>query len=312
MIEARGVTRGHTLDGVAVVTAFDQLPGYRWAALVAMPRDEALGADKRTIVLVFTFGAALLTAAVLLALRMGRWIAQPVEIVAHAASEWVAGRPANFPTKTGMAEMDGLSRAFAAALRAVEERDERQRLLINELNHRVKNTLATVQAVALHTRSSASSIGDYHLSLEGRVIAMSRAHELLTRSAWECAELGELARETLSAFAGSQLRIHGPIAHVGPTDALNLALILYELATNAAKHGALSADGGHVELSWRRIADQTRVCWKESGGPPVAPPTRKGFGSRLITRATKDLQPSELNFAPSGLHCEFTLPTRAA
>ena len=308
----RGVLRTHTLDGIPVITAFEELPGYGWSALVAMPREEALGASRRAIALALAGGGLLLTLAVLLALRMGRQIARPVQTVAQAASDWVAGRPANFPSNTGLAETDGLSHAFASALHAVEVRDERQKLLINELNHRVKNTLATVQAVAVHTRGGASSVDDYYAALEGRVIAMSSAHELLTRSSWEGAELGELARQTLSAFMGPQLKIDGPPAQVGPTDALNLALILYELATNASKHGALSTPQGRVQLSWRKISGATRVTWRETGGPSVAPPTHKGFGSRLISRATQQLQPSELSYAADGLRCEFTVHARGA
>jgi two-component sensor histidine kinase len=161
--------------------------------------------------------------------------------------------------------------------------------------------------VALHTRSGAGTVEEFHDALEGRVIAMSRAHELLTQADWEGAELGELARQTLSAFAGPQLRIWGPELQVGPTDALNLALVLYELATNAAKHGALSTEAGQVTLTWRRAEKGTRICWCEVGGPPVSPPTRKGFGSRLIGRAAHDLQPSTLSYAVEGVRCELTV-----
>ena len=306
----RGVIRSQTLDGIPVITAFDQTQGYGWSAIVAMPREEALGADEVTVVLALVAGVLLLTIAVLLALRIGRQIAGPVERVAAAASEWEAGRAADFSTRTGLQETDGLSRAFASALTAVRERDERQKLLINELNHRVKNTLATVQAVAQHTRKVSSSVGAYHAALEGRVIAMSCAHELLTRSAWEGAELGELARQTLSAFINPQLTIAGPPAQVGPTEALNLALVLYELATNASKHGALSTAAGRVTLSWEQRGDETHVTWRESGGPSVAQPRHNGFGSRLIARATRDLQPSSFSYAPEGVSCEFTVKRR--
>lgn len=307
-----GVARGLKIEGTPVVAAFDQLPGYGWTAAVAMPRDEALGAVRQAMLLGLIVGALLLAAAVLFALRIGRQIARPVETVATAASDWVAGRPASFPTHTGLAETDGLSRAFESALAAVKDRDERQKLLMNELNHRVKNTLATVQAVALNTRSGAATVEDFHDALEGRVIAMSRAHELLTQADWHGAPLGELARQTLSAFAGPQLKIEGPELRLGPTDALNLALILYELATNASKHGALSNEAGEVTLKWRRLDGLARICWSEAGGPPVSPPTRKGFGSRLIGRAMRDLQPSDFSYAAEGVRCEFTVRVQAA
>ena len=310
--EHRTVLRTRTLDGIPGIAAYDWLPAYGWTAVVAMPRDEAVGDVQRAMLLVVVIGALMLTVAVLLALRMGRRIAEPVETVAHAASEWVGGGGANFPLATGLSETDGLSRAFASALEVVEQRDAQQKLLMNELNHRVKNTLATVQAVALHTRAGAVSTEEYHAALEGRVIAMSQAHEILTRTAWEGAELGDLARDTLSAFAGPQLKIHGPRAALSPTDALNLALVFYELATNAAKHGALSTPQGEVELSWRNLplpggGCETRISWRETGGPPVRAPSRKGFGSRLIGRATRDLKPSKMEYAPEGVRCDLTL-----
>ncbi|CAN7211388.1 sensor histidine kinase [Phenylobacterium sp. LjRoot219] len=308
----RGVVRSLKIGKLQVMAAFDKLPAYGWSAAVAMPRDEAFGAVRQAMLMGVIIATLLLTAAVVFALRIGRRIAQPVETVAQAANEWVAGGSPSFPTATGLVETDHLSAAFASALKAVEDRDQRHRLLINELNHRVKNTLATVQSIAMHTRKTAGSVSDYHDALEGRVVAMSKAHEILTRTEWKGAELGVLAREALDAFAGPQLRIEGPPTQVGPTDALNLALVLYELATNASKHGALSEPGGQVSLSWTPQDEGTRVSWVESGGPPVVPPTRDGFGSRLIRRATVALQPSNLIFAPEGLRCEFTVHSPVA
>jgi len=303
----RGVVPDLKIGELRVITAFDDVPAFGWTAAVAMPRDEAVGALRQAILMGVIIGLLLLTAAVVFALRIGARIAEPVESVADAAGEWVAGGSPQFPTSTGLAETDDLSRAFDSALREVEVRDSRQRLLINELNHRVKNTLATVQSIAMHTRKTAGTVAEYHEALEGRVVAMSRAHEILTRTEWKGAELGLLARDALDAFAGPQLTIDGPPTQVGPTDALNLALVFYELATNASKHGALSVPGGHVTLSWRPRDGQTRISWVESGGPPVTPPNRDGFGSRLIRRATEALQPSSFTFAPEGVRCELTV-----
>jgi two-component sensor histidine kinase len=303
----RGVIRSRTLDGIPTISAFDQLPGSNWAVIVAMPRNEPMLAARRTLLIGLGLGGLLLAMGVLLALRLARRIARPVVSLSRAAEAWVEGRPASFPTETGLPETDSLSRAMAAAMAQVREHDSRQRLLINELNHRVKNTLATVQAVAQHTRRGAADVDSFYTALEGRVIAMSRAHELLTRSDWEGAELGELARQTLKPFEGPRLVITGAPAQVAPTDALNLALVLFELATNAAKHGALSAAGGQVELSWSRVDGLVQVRWVERGGPPVSPPSRPGFGSRLIARAVHDLQPSRYDLDPAGVRCELTL-----
>lgn len=113
-------------------------------------------------------------------------------------------------------------------------------------------------------------------------------------------------------FAGPRLRISGPSVLVDPTDTLNLSLILYELATNAVKYGALSGDAGTVDLSWVCDGDQVRIRWTEAGGPAVVAPKRQGFGSRLINRARETLQPSEYHHDTAGVRCSLTLQARRA
>ncbi|HEY8380638.1 MAG TPA: sensor histidine kinase, partial [Microvirga sp.] len=196
-----------------------------------------------------------------------------------------------------------------------------QRLLINELNHRVKNTLATVQSIATQTLRNAGSVGEAREAFESRLMALSRAHDVLTRENWDGADLTEIVEQAVSPYAASgeeRLHVRGPRVRLSPRRALALAMGLQELATNAAKYGALSRHGGAVRINWSVDggSDGPRLAlgWEESGGPPVTPPTRKGFGSRLIERSlAQDLDATvRIDFAPTGLVCSIDLPLKAA
>ena len=168
--------------------------------------------------------------------------------------------------------------------------DEQRVLLINELNHRVKNTLATVQSLAMQTLRNTERSADARELFESRLTALSRAHDVLTRESWEGAELRQVASRALEPFTAQDGRvsIKGPNVWLTPKQALALSMTLHELATNATKYGALSNDAGTVQVNWTVVPfDGTReleLTWNEQGGPPVSPPTRKGFGTRLIQR----------------------------
>ena len=183
--------------------------------------------------------------------------------------------------------------------------EERQHLMNRELAHRVKNSLAVIQAMVRHTLRSAASPQAFATAFEGRLHAMSTSHNLLTASQWEGAELGELVREQLapSIVGADRLALSGPSIKLPPGLATSLGLVLHELSTNAAKYGALSAPGGKVHVSWSvHGTGRTRelqLDWRESGGPTVVPPREKGFGSTLIEYSGKVTQ----TFDPEGLHC---------
>jgi PAS domain S-box-containing protein len=184
--------------------------------------------------------------------------------------------------------------------------EEHQRLLINELNHRVKNSLATVQAIAFQTLRGETSLAEARAGFEARLIALSKAHNLLTEQNWERAALARVVRDAVEHLGGERrFAISGPAVWLSPRAALALALALHELGTNAAKYGALSADGGGVVIGWTAEAGQLRLEWKERNGPPVAAPARRGFGSRLIEQGLGgDLGgEARIAFEPDGLRC---------
>jgi PAS domain S-box-containing protein len=187
-----------------------------------------------------------------------------------------------------------------------------QRLLINELNHRVKNTLATVQSLAHQTAAGGRTAEQIAQLLEGRLMALSAAHNVMNRENWEAADLSAIIREALRPFkdpGGFQIAMSGPSVRIGPQAALAVALAAHELATNAVKYGALSTAEGAVVVKWRRRGSSSVAFeWREHGGPPVGQPTHRGFGTRLLAGLTPDLgAAAQLEFRPDGLVCRLAI-----
>lgn len=215
---------------------------------------------------------------------------------------------------------DGAGRIIGASkvARDIGERkraQEVQRLLVDELSHRIKNTLATVQAIAQQTLRHAPDQATFVQSFNGRIQALARAHGLLTGNSFQSAEIGEIAREQLAIEGWDSSRVHwrGPALHLPAQPALHLSLVLHELGTNARKHGALSTNRGRVDIRWSVDRQTTppmlRLTWEESGGPKVEPPSRRGFGSTLIERSLlAHGGVVNLSFAPSGFTCTLALP----
>jgi two-component sensor histidine kinase len=199
-----------------------------------------------------------------------------------------------------------------------ERAQQRQLLLIHELNHRVKNLLAMVQAIAAQTLSNAATPEEAQQALDLRLHALARAHDVLTREGWHGADLTDIivgAVAPYEASAGLRVRTSGPPVRLEPQAAVTLAMVLHELATNAVKYGALSAEEGWVNLDWTTASTpdglDLRLVWAEHGGPPVRPPRRKGFGARLIARSLAAEQGSaELIYAPEGVQCRMALIVR--
>jgi len=208
-------------------------------------------------------------------------------------------------------------------VRDISERREAERMrqhLVRELDHRVKNTLATVQAVADQTMFMSESLHEFGSRFRGRLAALGRIHDAMTENRWEGLELARLVNLSVGPFTGESGRIvaDGPSAQLSNEAARSLGMVLHELATNAGKYGALSEPDGSVAIDWcveqpdgsRRIT----ITWLERGGPPVEPPTRRGFGRRLIEESiAHELRGRvSLTFAPTGVCCEieFSLASR--
>jgi PAS domain S-box-containing protein len=193
-------------------------------------------------------------------------------------------------------------------LTEMKQAEELQRLLLGELNHRVKNTLATLQAISAQTLRTARDLPSAREALDRRICAMAQAHDLLTLRAWTGANLTDVVMRALDAFTAAQVKMSGAAVDVSPKHALALSLALHELATNATKYGALSCPEGRVSVQWGVQEGMLHLDWEESGGPAVAPPTQKGFGSRLLEELVpRDLDgDTKLNCDVSGVRCSIT------
>ncbi|WP_344708026.1 HWE histidine kinase domain-containing protein [Sphingomonas swuensis] len=183
-----------------------------------------------------------------------------------------------------------------------------------ELDHRVKNTLANISALISQTSRSADSLTDFATGLNRRIQSMAKAHSLLTKSRWEGVSLMNLIREEMDHFGdsdGGVTLVGGPEVVLSPKAALSLSLALHELVTNAAKYGALSSAGGRVTVRWDLTPEAgLALQWRETGGPAVQPPSRKGFGTTLIQRALsmETGGRSQVRFEPAGVECDISLP----
>ncbi|MGY6156303.1 PAS domain-containing sensor histidine kinase [Paraburkholderia graminis] len=198
-----------------------------------------------------------------------------------------------------------------------KQAESRQKMLIDELNHRVKNTLATVQSLATQTARHAASVEEFVGAFESRLLSLARAHELLAKRHWQDAPLETLVREITSPLTGAMQEraiIAGPAITVTPRIALNLTMCINELLTNAAKYGSLGAADGSLAIRWdlrpAEGGNTLDISWLERGGPPVTPPQHRGFGTRLIERCiARDLGGQvELSFQDEGLRCRLAIP----
>jgi light-regulated signal transduction histidine kinase (bacteriophytochrome)/ActR/RegA family two-component response regulator len=204
-------------------------------------------------------------------------------------------------------------RRIEAASRERAKAHDRDRLLMAELDHRVKNTLANIQALVTQSSRSAESLTLFVEGLDRRIHSMAKAHSLLTQSRWEGVSVDGLLREELDAYGPvpGVVSLDGADAVLTPKSALALSLALHELATNAAKFGSLTAVAGRVAVRWHiRDDGGLGLSWTETNGPRVAPPTRRGFGSRLIERALalETGGRATIHYKPSGVVCDIVLP----
>ena len=205
--------------------------------------------------------------------------------------------------------------ALVTDMTARKRAEDARELLHAELDHRVKNALATVSAVVAHTQEGSRSVAIFAAALKGRIRSMATTHELLSAGRWQGISFTELVRRELAPYASrNNTQMHGPEVILEPEAGLAMAMVLHELATNAAKYGALSTKVGHVMVTWERRPHgqppDLILNWKEFGGPPVARPEKSSFGTSTI----RDLIPYEfggkvyLTLAPEGVQCRIELP----
>ncbi len=315
-VRNEGVLLSQTLDGTPTLSAFSRSQTSGWTFVVGVPRVELSRANWSSVGLLSLASALLLALGAAVALVFSRDISAAVrglavDAKAVAAGEVVPLRPDRF---VEIAEVRAALHDSAVQLRAREAEEQRahqrQQLMINELNHRVKNTLFTVQSLArqsLGRPADTPGLGAFN----ERLMALARAHDLLTQSAWEGADLKEILEETLEPYIERTV-LAGPPAALSPNAALALSMVFHELGTNAVKYGALSTPEGNVTVVWHvdpNARHRLTLHWEERGGPTVQPPSRAGFGSRLIAASLKSDLAGEarIDYRPTGLVCVLTL-----
>ena len=194
------------------------------------------------------------------------------------------------------------------SLQRLKSANALEKRLNAELQHRMKNTLAIVQGMIRQTSKRYDDPVEFQHALNGRIMALSSAHDLLSVGRWEMCELPLLAQRAVAPFQdGARIAVHGPACSLAPDSCVSLVLALHELATNAFKYGSLSQPGGTVELTWRDLGDKVCLRWIERDGPPVTPPTRRGMGSMLLS-GQKGLEGVSHRFMPQGVECDITVP----
>jgi PAS domain S-box-containing protein len=199
---------------------------------------------------------------------------------------------------------------------ARKQDDRRMELLIDELNHRVRNTLAIVNAIATQTMKHTPSVLEFRHAFGGRIAALAKTHTLLATKRWKASTLHELIVQQLEPYVRDRpaaVSIGGPRLLVHPKPALTLSLVMHELAANAAKYGALSAPTGRIEIGWQITPERRlRLTWQEAGGPPVAQPSRRGFGSQLVefNIAHEFGGEATVDYRPAGIEYVLTIPLK--
>lgn len=219
------------------------------------------------------------------------------------------------PVSDSQGRIMGASK-IARDITSRRESEQLRHTLMNEIRHRMQNSLATVLAIARQTFRNVEGAEEACKTFEARLMALSKGHTLLTAESWNSVALNDIVAQPLAAFGADRFEIDGPDTSLSPRATLGLTLVLHELATNAAKYGALSDPSGIVKIKWVLEDSEPKrlsLRWRETGGPPVTPPSHKGFGSSLITSALlaeTDSQTS-INYDPAGVICEVSLPVNS-
>jgi two-component sensor histidine kinase len=291
--------------GIPTYTSLLRSSQSGWSVNLAVPREVIDGPLHRTVewivaLTLFTFALGLALARIV----ARRFLHEFSDLERYVGSLRSGATEPNIGT---IAEVNRMKKVLYRVGRELADMLKQQKALLDEINHRVKNTLGTVQSIARLSRASSKDVEQYATAFEGRLLALSEAYNLLTENNWVGASLEAVVKRTLAPFAGSErLEISGPDVMLAPKTALAMSAILQELATNAAKYGAFSAPSGKLKVCWTIGASGVvDLTWAEREGPPVKTPTRRGFGTRMIASAFGDGAgwSVKLDFDPLGLRC---------
>jgi two-component sensor histidine kinase len=314
--DANGATIGP--EGDRIVYAVRKSFNTGWHAAAWVPASVVEAPLWKSISLLLVEAGALVALTGLLAFWFARGVSRPILALADRARALGHGEAVK-PLNSRISEANEVSAALAAASNERRESEDQIRFLMRELSHRAKNQLAIVTAMARRTGDTSGTMEEFQAVFSDRLLALSRSMDLLVKQNWNGVVLSELVAAQLHPFETgerSRIVIEGPRVQLNADVAQNIGLVLHELATNAAKYGALSVPGGKVSVRWGPIPTDPgvfRISWVESGGPPVGPQSRTGFGSFVIQRAVTQALGGDVSheFDPSGVTWTLDIATQA-
>ena len=310
---SEGYVQNISQEGTPLYSAFTNLADSGWTVSIGASVATLEAPFRKSIWLLGMTSIAMLLLSVILATLASRAIVRPMDALARGSTALLRKDRLIFK-RTGLREVDVTISAFEIASSAIIEREEHHIILVNELNHRVKNTLAIVQAVALMAKQTAKTVGEYSASLTSRIVSLAQTHDLLTEKSWDVIELREILLNELKPFESldkNRIGVIGAKALLRSREAVAVGMIVHELATNAAKYGALSGDAGRLTISWAPDGpDSVLFNWTEIDGPPVTTPSKTSFGTKLISMLAADLSMNvRTQFATTGLCFSMSIPT---
>ncbi len=308
IIDTLGAKMGNDLIEASTVSS---LSG--WTTTLAVPNAVIVRPIMRSWLLLISAGTLLLLFSVMLGIVFGRRIAAPILQLSEQAEAIGKGEPA-MTISTDIAEIGVVSKVLAQASRERREAEEQNRFLMREMTHRAKNQYALIAAIARRAAKESSDTTQFLATLSEALSSLARSADLLAGRGWESAMLADLVATQLKAFGagGDQISLAGPDVEMNPTAAQTIGLALHELATNAAKYGALSNEIGQVHITWS-LAEELQLTWRESGGPTVVEPKHVGFGTLVTQKMTsRGLSGTvDMAYAPSGVVWTLTAPRDA-
>jgi len=281
--EREGVFENVSMEGVPLFSAHKQTEAADWSVSIGAPKGALTSAFRESVLITFTLVLLAMFVSAAVAITVARAIVRHTRSLVEGADAMLANKQFQ-PTQTGVLEIDRALLAFSQGADQLIERQKTQDLMLKELSHRMQNTLAVIQALAVTAAKDCDDVNDFVRSFTNRLSGIARANSVLTSTTWRGASLSELLKQALVPYADDYRRIElkGPQVWVPAKEALYLALTFHELATNAGKYGALSRAEGTVSVLWVIEEDAVDLSWSERDGPSISAPKRSGFGTRLV------------------------------
>jgi two-component sensor histidine kinase len=313
--EREGFFESNSIEGIALFSAHKQTETADWSVSVGAPRALLTAAFRESVLIT----ASLILLAVLVsaatAITVVRAVDRHTTSLVHGAAAMLANK--RFEAKqTGILEIDQAILAFSLGADQLIERQETQDLMLHELSHRMQNTLAVIQALAVTAAKDCNDVNEFVRSFTSRLQGIARANSVLTSHAWRGASLMELLKQALVPYedARGRIELEGPNVWLSAQESLGLTLTFHELATNAAKYGALSRAEGKLLVQWVVEDKSVKLVWIEQDGPPVVVPTKSGFGTRLIHLNVEQQLQGKLDvvWAERGLTIRIAFPLPVA